>query len=644
MNRIYIIFFLILFSNIYSQYVFVPGSNPQEIDLHPFLKVINVHNLDLDLETAISQFKTTSSKQEILNKTFYGYTNDNYWGNLTIHNTSNNTLNYILRAATPTTYLVELYVVDCKSKKVIFKRNGIALRKTEKTTIDNEILFDLKIDPQVNLDLYIHIKTNGDAAGLPIHLYDNRYYITKNSNKNIVDGIFFGFVIQFTIFMFLIYLALRKIKILVLSGFILTSGLIPFLLDGYFSVCFNGNFGEYLNHLLLLSLILTGLLLGKFVELTLFIKNNNNSYVLFKLFYVLNISLFVSACVFSSQMSLFFNIASLMGFLLFVLIAFSVYKFKGKISVVEMFFIVAITILGIGYFVQNMMVNGFVDQNIYVENSAKISISLTIILFTIKEVLHLFKLRIQKNNLRNEALKKAKEMKDLKCYLLCNISHELRTPLNVIINLNKYILENSTDIDIIEKCENIQFSSENLLDSINDILDFSKIEKSELTLENIVFDPMKSLIKIKENTHFRAKENGLEFNFSLNDNFSQLVIGDEKKFSQIVNNLMSNALKFTNKGSISFNVESQLKVGNKVALIISISDTGLGIKKDRIESIFESFSQYRIDNKRKFGGLGLGLFLVKNLVSLLGGRFLINSDPGKGTSCMVEIDFDIPRL
>lgn len=638
MKHFYILFFLIVFSDSYSQYVFKANSQPDQINLNRFVKVINFKNSDVDLNTVIKIFKNDKSKTLKYFKNFYGYSSDNYWGKLSIQNENNKVLRYFLTTATPATQLVELYVVNRRSGISNKYISGVLVKKDNKVLNAKEVVFDLNIDANANLDIYIHINTKGDVVGFPTNLYSYKSFFVTSADNHFVDGVFLGLVIQFSIFMFLVYFAIRKIQILILSAFILFSGIIPLLLDGYFLVYF----GVYLNEFLLAILVVTGLLLGKFVELTLSIKKNNPSlFVLFQLFYICNICLLLLACMFSLKMHLFFIMSNVLGFLLFSLIGYAMVVLKYKITVIEVFFMLGVFCISMGYVIQTLKINDLIGQNLFIDNSAKIGIALTIVLFTIKEVVYLFKLRVLKNNLRKQALNKAIEMKDLKCYLLCNISHELRTPLNVIVNLNKYILEKSKDPDIIDKCKNIQVSSEHLLDSINDILDFSKIEKRELKLNNVVFDPLVTLIAIKDKATLAAAEKGVEFNFSVTYDFPELIIGDQKKFFQIVNNVMSNALKFTSKGHINFNIESQLRADNRVGLVVAISDTGLGIKEEKIDSIFESFSQYKIDNKRKFGGLGLGLFLVKNLVDILGGTFSLESLPGKGTNCKIEIDFEI---
>jgi CheY-like chemotaxis protein/nitrogen-specific signal transduction histidine kinase len=250
-------------------------------------------------------------------------------------------------------------------------------------------------------------------------------------------------------------------------------------------------------------------------------------------------------------------------------------------------------------------------------------------------------LKNEKNELNRLALIRSEEMNELKSYFLSNISHELRTPLNAIMNLIDSIAKQTDDDKIRHDCQVIKYSSHSLLSSVNDILDFSKIEKGELKLEKVDFEPVKVLEHLKNNAVNRAKDQGLEFDYSKSDGIPELCSGDVTRLVQIVNNVLSNAIKFTPEGKVSFRIESQPKPGNRTQLRLIISDTGIGIAKDKLLTIFDSFTQDNIDNKRKFGGLGLGLYIVKTLVDMQNGTIKLESKIGEGTTCTIALDFDI---
>ncbi|QIH38087.1 response regulator [Flavobacterium sp. Sr18] len=642
MKNIQTFLLMLFFTNCYSQYVFEKKAVPEKVSLESFTEIINAEDEVLDIQEVILKFDQQEPKLKASIQKYFGYTNDNFWAKVAIQNKTNQSLNYLLSTATPMTNLVELYIVDEQSKKIKKIVNGASLNYSKRILASNEVLFDLSINPDTNLDLYIHYSTTGGVVAIPMELYSYESFYKNTIQKKFINGIFYGLVIQFSLFLIFLYFAVRGAKIVTLAFFIFLSGLIAFMLDGYFSVNFNHESGVFLNNIFLLILILTGLFLGKFGELSLKIKKNNKKlFYVFQIFYVLNISLFPLQCIFKTHFALFLILSNLFGFILFLLIGFALLTFKNRKDKIIIFFVLGNISLFVGYLIYTLKIYGILDSTTVIESSTKISIALAMILFTIREVVYLFRLRILKNNLSEKALIKAQEIKDLKCYLLCNISHELRTPLNVIMNLNRDILEKNIDTSINKKCENIQNSSENLLNSINDILDFSKIEKKELKLDNLAFNPLQTLTRIRKTQELRVTEKGLKFNFSESEGFPNLVIGDESRFSQIVNNLLNNAIKFTSVGFVDFDIKSKVIPNNKVRLTVSITDSGVGIENEKIDRIFDSFSQNSIDNKRAYGGIGLGLYIVKSLIDMQGGVLEVKSVLGKGTNFKISIDFDI---
>ncbi|RYJ50952.1 hybrid sensor histidine kinase/response regulator [Flavobacterium petrolei] len=642
MKNIQTFLLMLFFTNCYSQYVFEKKAVPEKVSLESFTEIINAEDEVLDIQEVILKFDQQEPKLKASIQKYFGYTNDNFWAKVAIQNKTNQSLNYLLSTATPMTNLVELYIVDEQSKKIKKIVNGASLNYSKRILASNEVLFDLSINPDTNLDLYIHYSTTGGVVAIPMELYSYESFYKNTIQKKFINGIFYGLVIQFSLFLIFLYFAMRGAKIVTLAFFIFLSGLIAFMLDGYFSVNFNHESGVFLNNIFLLILILTGLFLGKFGELSLKIKKNNKKlFYVFQIFYVLNISLFPLQCIFKTHFALFLILSNLFGFILFLLIGFALLTFKNRKDKIIIFFVLGNISLFVGYLIYTLKIYGILDSTTVIESSTKISIALAMILFTIREVVYLFRLRILKNNLSEKALIKAQEIKDLKCYLLCNISHELRTPLNVIMNLNRDILEKNIDTSINKKCENIQNSSENLLNSINDILDFSKIEKKELKLDNLAFNPLQTLTRIRKTQELRVTEKGLKFNFSESEGFPNLVIGDESRFSQIINNLLNNAIKFTSVGFVDFDIKSKVIPNNKVRLTVSITDSGVGIENEKIDRIFDSFSQNSIDNKRAYGGIGLGLYIVKSLIDMQGGIVEVKSVLGKGTNFKISIDFDI---
>lgn len=246
---------------------------------------------------------------------------------------------------------------------------------------------------------------------------------------------------------------------------------------------------------------------------------------------------------------------------------------------------------------------------------------------------------------RQEIENKAKDIalaSKYKSEFLANMSHELRTPLNSIIVLSQLLSENKKihlDDKELQFAETINSSGNDLLDLINDILDLSKVEsgKIELNIEKLYFPDLQYYVSAS----FKAlmEEKGLQLKFNMKNGKTEFIQTDIQRVQQIIKNLFSNAVKFTEKGSITLNVSfppknykfSKPELNNKNSIIISVSDTGIGIPKDKQDIIFEAFKQADGTTSRKYGGTGLGLSISRNFADLLGGEMKIENNADQGS-------------
>jgi len=240
-----------------------------------------------------------------------------------------------------------------------------------------------------------------------------------------------------------------------------------------------------------------------------------------------------------------------------------------------------------------------------------------------------------------ETIREANQAKDL---FLANMSHEIRTPLNGIVGFTQLLKDSNLDEEQREFISVIEHSSENLLTIVNDILDLSKIRADKIELENIAFDPVEQFESSVESYAARAVEKGVELGVYVDPDLPQQVMGDPTKISQVVVNLISNAIKFTpSKGEVDVMIEKVAESKDYVTVKFAVSDTGIGISENQKDKIFEAFSQADVSTSRKFGGTGLGLAISGKLVSMMGGELDIESEEGKGSTFFFTLTLEKPK-
>ncbi len=223
---------------------------------------------------------------------------------------------------------------------------------------------------------------------------------------------------------------------------------------------------------------------------------------------------------------------------------------------------------------------------------------------------------------------------------LANMSHEIRTPINTIIGMNEMILREEENKEIKGYAKHIKRSGQMLLALINEILDFSKIEAGKLEIVPVEYSLTTLIGDISEEMQKRAKEKGLTFQAQIEQGLPARLSGDEIRVKQILNNLLSNAIKYTKQGSVILSVKS-LKEEDSFQLYISVSDTGIGIREEDIDHLFDSFQRLEIEKNRHIQGTGLGLCITKQLVDVMGGCIEVSSVYGEGTCFEVILPQEI---
>jgi len=237
------------------------------------------------------------------------------------------------------------------------------------------------------------------------------------------------------------------------------------------------------------------------------------------------------------------------------------------------------------------------------------------------------------------AREKAEKATESKTFFLAKMSHEIRTMLGGITNSAHLLRSTEVDDKQSELLDIINTSANNLLSIVNEILDFSKIEAGKIDIEEKPFNLKKTLEGIVSANLPPAKSKGITLFLSIHNKIPDFVSGDELRLKQIITNLVTNAIKFTDEGSVQLEVSIHKEKETKWELVFEVVDTGIGIPENRITDMFAQYSQSDVSISRRFGGTGLGLNIVYNLVNILNGKINVTSEVGKGTSFIVNLSF-----
>jgi len=256
-------------------------------------------------------------------------------------------------------------------------------------------------------------------------------------------------------------------------------------------------------------------------------------------------------------------------------------------------------------------------------------------------------IRLKTNNMlyrKNEELLTEKERAEIaaktKTNFLSTVTHELRTPLYAVTGLTNMLLEENPRPEQMQHLKSLKFSGDYLLTFINDILQINKIEANKVELDPEIFNLKNKVENVIAALNNSALDNNIFIHFEYDKKLPEIYNGDQLKISQILINLIGNAIKFTKDGDIWVKMTQLGVKGKKHSIRLEIEDNGIGITKEKQESMFESFSQGSVQINRKYGGTGLGLSIVKGLVKILNGKIYLKSELGKGTSFFVEIPLE----
>ncbi len=568
-----------------------------------------------------------------------GFTKENYWVRVQMTNSNSEDFNGYLKIGRPITDSVIFYR-ESQLDEPIYSGDRVDFKERE--IAHRQHLLEVNLASGESQNLLIYLKSDGETLDIFPRLISEKQFNQNQYSQQLFLGAFYGMLFLSALIYLFFYTGLRELSFLHYGFYVISIALLQGSLDGFtyqFLFPEGSNIGA---KMVLLTAAFSNYFLLKYGASFLKVASRMpRLYNFYRLFYFLIPAVAVLLFINETTMAWAYPLSNINGLFSLILILVTLTYTHFKVEKVDVFFRTGIffLVMGLLAFVMNNL--SLLPNNFWILNSAKFGIALEVVFLSLSMTNLIGQLRMEKERSQLEALRKSEDISSMKTYFMSNISHELRTPINAILGIATEQLENNISADDIENYKIVKSASLSLLSNVNDILDFEQIEKGSLQLDNRqTIDLEEVLDELKSSWSFEARRKRLNFDCELIGEMPPKLQGDEKRLRQILNNILSNAVKFTSQGSIRMQVKTQTLENDMLGLQISVSDTGIGMEPDELSRIFESFNQMKLNNKRRYGGLGLGLTIVKHLMHLFGAKVKVKSEAGMGTR--VDLDFEMP--
>ncbi|MDD7887908.1 hybrid sensor histidine kinase/response regulator [Flavivirga sp. 57AJ16] len=583
------------------------------------------------LENPLIEYQNLKSDNHSL-----GFTSDNYWVRFKLKNDSDNPDNYYLETARPITDIVNLYQISNGTIK--HYKSGDLIPFNKKQVKHRSTIFKLTLPPQETQQIYIHLASDGETINLPLKLYDEPSFWMANYNQQLFLGLFYGLLFLASVIYLFFYSSLKEKAFLYYGFYVLSIGFMQAALDGLIhEYIFPG--AGYLDHrAVLITALFSNFFLLKYCQHFLKVNNKLKGFKKgFNIIYYVLAVLFIMLFINQNTLKIAYPLSNINGLFSLLLILATIFTMQFKRIKIDPYFSFGILFLVIGLlgFVMNNL--SLLPNSFIILNSAKFGSGFEVIFLSLSMTNLIKQLRLEKEKSQEEALNKSEEISKLKTYFMSNMSHELRTPINAIMGIAEHELESQKSEKNKKSYQIIKNASLSLLSNVNDIIDFEKIEKNELELSSSNFNPSIKLKQISNNWKNEAEKKALNYTFEMDPDIPFEVYADSKRFVQIINNVLANAVKFTETGTIFFRLTCLKLSDDLCRFSFQVSDTGVGIKQETKAHIFDSFNQMKLNHKRQYGGIGLGLTIVKHIVELFNGTIKIESELGVGTDVFIDL-------
>ena len=622
----------------YAQYT-LTGAPEETVSLRPYAKLLvsGEKTYTLGQFIALSEKGTLAPMDDV--KENFGFTNAHFWTYIRLDNSTQEKIHFYLDTARPITDEVSLYVKS-STGEIVSQYSGDAIPFSKKTVLHRKSVFQIELMPKEVIDVYIHLKSDGEVLMLPLNLVPEKMFLYETYKEQLFYGFFYGILILAFIIYIFFYSAMRDTAFIYYGLYVFFIAMLQFSLDGLFHQYVMPDGGFFSKRAVLFAALVSLFFFvnygRKFLDIY---KHSRSLWVGFQVLSGILLLALVGLTTVPGFLAICYPMANLIGLAVLSLMITTMVYLRIKKVAIDHFFVAGISFLVLGFvlFILNNL--NLVQNSFITENGAKFGIGLEIVFLSLSMGNRIRNLRESNEQNQVLALQRLEDMNDMKSSFISNISHELRTPLNMIVGVADTLLSGQSNKDLQDKCKLILTSSETLLGHVDDILDFTSIEKGEQELHEADIDLHVLLNRVVYLNQKKAHHKNIEFRYTHQDKLPQTITGDKRKLMQVLNNLLDNAVKFTSYGEVRFHVDFSVRKDGKVALTFTISDTGSGISKEKMSTIYESFTKKSSADNREFYGLGLGLYVVKSYVDLQDGSIEIKNGRNWGTECRVDLDF-----
>jgi len=606
--------------------------------------------------------------------------NKTYWLYYIINNNSDKRLPHLLRGGKNPK---ETYFIQTNGEEVVQAKTGYGFPTSERSIGQgNDTKIRLEIPPKSSLNIYVKVESDdGSPIDLKASLEPFDEYSQQKENINLFEGFFSGLILVIIVLNFFLYAYTKQtvfiyfalyslfnlIYFLQLYG-IIDLWVLPFLanpppfltfspiLSTAFYCFFAREFLELENYFptWYKALKWVGYIsLATFVLLLLFLGLSGNFFLSNRFFEVFMVLAAITGVIFllninsSSNLIIRYFTWGTSMLVVTVLISATAKSLNQPLEIpiyIQIGLIIELFVfcLGVSHKLKRDFENHEITQKsliIQLKNNEKLQLNIN------QELTELVAARTQLIKKQNKELEiarnEAEKATKAKSEFLSVMSHEIRTPLNAIISLSHIMEMDNENEEMQEYIDALKFSAENLHSLINDVLDYNKIEAGKLVLESIEFSLIDLLKNIRDSFKYKAKSQGIDLIVEVGEHMPDRVIGDPTRLTQIFNNLIGNAIKFTHEGHVHIKT-SLLGLKDDIASVcFEVNDTGIGIPKDKLEKIFEAYEQAGQETTREYGGTGLGLSITQKLLNLMDSEVKIDSNVKEGTSLSFDISFRI---